>query len=106
MSNEVRHTPGPWKAVLVEGHRLGGRNGAARYDVLAMNPPDFVADRLTEANARLIAAAPDLLAAAKCALAALEGLTSGTDATEDGDETPVGATMRELRAAIAKADGE
>ena len=110
MSNEVRHTPGPWKAVLVEGHRLGGRNGAARYDVLAMNPPDFVADRLTEANARLIVRAvnahADLLAAAKCALAALEGLTSGTDATEDGDETPVGATMRELRAAIAKAEGE
>jgi len=97
MSNEVRHTPGPWKAVLVEGHRLGGRNGAARYDVLAMNPPDFVADRLTEANARLIAAAPDLLAACRAVLECL-GRTLAPDYLPE--------TRELLRAAIAKAEGE
>jgi len=97
MSNEVRHTPGPWKAVLVEGHRLGGRNGAARYDVLAMNPPDFVADRLTEANARLIAAAPDLLAACRAVLECL-GRTLAPDYLPEPREL--------LRAAIAKAEGE
>ena len=95
--NEVRHTPGPWKAVLVEGHRLGGRNGAARYDVLAMNPPDFVADRLTEANARLIAAAPDLLAACRAVLECL-GRTLAPDYLPE--------TRELLRAAIAKAEGE
>ena len=52
----------------------------------------------------LLAAAPDLLRAAKCALADLEGWAFGTDADLEGDE-PVALTMKELRAAIAKAEG-
>jgi hypothetical protein len=53
----------------------------------------------------LLAAAPDLLRAAKCALADLEGFAFGTDADLEGDE-PVALTMKELRAAIAKAGGD
>jgi hypothetical protein len=52
----------------------------------------------------LLAAAPDLLQAARCALADLEGFVFGTDADLEGDE-PVALTMKELRAAIAKAEG-
>jgi len=51
----------------------------------------------------LLAAAPDLLRAARCALADLEGFVFGTDADLEGDE-PVALTMKELRAAIAKAE--
>ena len=47
------HTPGPWEVKRVERFHVGipGQIGA--------DPADF----LTEANARLIAAAPDLLQA-------------------------------------------
>jgi hypothetical protein len=52
----------------------------------------------------LLAAAPDLLKAARSALADLEGFAFGTDVDAEGDE-PVALTMKELRAAIAKAEG-
>ena len=54
-----------------------------------------------EANARLIAAAPDLLAAAKCALADLQGLIGDLY-----EEHPAHKTEVELRAAIDRAEGE
>jgi hypothetical protein len=53
------------------------------------------------ANARLIAAAPDLLHGARCALADLEGLLS-TGLIES--EHPAFDTVTELRLAIAKAE--
>jgi hypothetical protein len=53
---------------------------------------------------------PDLLRAAKCALADLEGLVEQDRAalTEDDGETdsPLGLTVKELKAAIAKAEGD
>ena len=54
-------------------------------------------------DAQLIAAAPDLLAACRCALADMEGSYSRED--WDDDENPVALTIRELIAAIAKAGG-
>ena len=60
--------------------------------------PDIVA-----ANARLIAAAPDLLAAAQCALADFEGILPEFDPER---EHPAWETLAELRAAITKATGE
>ena len=51
------------------------------------------------ANARLIAAAPDLLDACRCALADMEGLEV------DGEDSPAFLTIQELKAAIAKATG-
>lgn len=95
----MTHTPGPWSVsngellrVLAVGtnqsvcgvHRVGSRGGIANGDPLA--------------NARLIAAAPDLLAALK-------------DAPDFGGEpkTAFGREYREwqerARAAIAKAEG-
>lgn len=61
------HTPGPWVAVL---DRHGGRICAEdeQGPVIVYVPPDYVDERNTDivseegrANARLIAAAPDLL---------------------------------------------
>ena len=58
-----------------------------------------------EANARLIMAAPDMLAAATSALADLEGIMPEFEPSGDR-EHPAWATIAELRQAIAKAKGE
>jgi hypothetical protein len=91
------HTPGPWKAT---GLRVFSANDAWA---------GIVASALTttsnygtaKANARLIAAAPDILAALKAAVAVLnaEGIVYG-----DSDEEPLDV-LREAEAAIEKAEG-
>jgi hypothetical protein len=82
------HTPGPWvirwKPVTVSIHTLGG-------DYITENVRELPNQ---EANARLIAAAPDLLATLKAlALAAVKAM---------GDDE---AEIRAAIAAIAKAEG-
>jgi len=115
MTTEAKHTPGPWivctmddsdNALSIEQDRL------ARGD----EEPSIVAevdlcgdgiDRTTgEANARLIAAAPDLLAACEESLRVLT-LESVTDRlyTQPGMEQGYEA-IDILRAAIAKATGK
>lgn len=67
-----------------------------------------------QANAKLIAAAPELLQAAKCALADLDGIMPNFDPdgeVDDGDELtseshPGWQTIRELEAVITKIEGE
>lgn len=86
------HTPGPWQ---VDGHRgYGGHDGVRvsepRGYVLAVAISD-VPELHAEANARLIAAAPDLLGALSDLYAA------GSDASSEAWD---GA-----RAAILKATG-
>lgn len=74
----AKHTPGPWKACLNGececGYVFG--DGGDVYVARALGPGDEEDPRPTremqKANARLIAAAPDLLAAAEAALWALE----------------------------------
>lgn len=86
------HTPGPWEAQ--------GRN------VLAKRPFGYVCwcDKQKgqhEANATLIAAAPDLLAALEALLANLDD----ADATKDENGNDF-ADILQCRAAIAKATKE
>ncbi len=65
-----QHTPGPWK-------HLRRRETDGSHDVMAGNPPHCVAtcgrqscdDGIIAANARLIAAAPDLLEACELIVA-------------------------------------
>ena len=112
-NRQAAHTPGPW--------RYGGQVGAARGYILAgLQTPGaplgikrvaLVAQDLTfaggdpEANARLIAAAPDLLAACADVLA-----THDHFAGRGGDERVRIAwspdQIARLRAAVAKATGE
>lgn len=61
--NEPKHTPGPWaiKWANQEDAFLDGSNGEAVF--LLRDLSQGVDEDLNEANARLIAAAPDLLSA-------------------------------------------
>lgn len=86
--SEAKHTPGPW---IHEGHGdITGTENGRKYDVACVYLR-IPAGR-QDANARLIAAAPDLLEALRMMLteAVFDG-TTGTDAA---------------RAAIAKATGK
>lgn len=100
----TKHTPGPWfqgtgihqycvydKKVWINPD--GSRGGDTPNIVVVVSPADALAD------ARLIAAAPDLLAIAMEAKALLE---RGPDATEAERED----VWRGLSEAIAKATGE
>lgn len=61
---KTSHTPGPWKARIYpygDHHQVSNKSGQMFIaDVLKLD-----ADEQTEANAKLIAAAPDLLEALK-----------------------------------------
>jgi hypothetical protein len=82
----TQHTPGPWFA-----HNIGlGSNGEGPFTYPLGNDPDKAA-----ANARLIAAAPDMLAALQDIMA---------ESSRDDDDHDVVATIQGIcRAAIAKA---
>jgi hypothetical protein len=72
MNNEnvekVRHTPGPWKARKIQGYTAYWSVDAPRVEdrepqICKVSGGLYIDAPQTEANARLIAAAPDLLAA-------------------------------------------
>jgi hypothetical protein len=92
-----KHTPGPWR-VGTPGpngcHTVGTERGLMVAMVAhSINLPDQMAEA-TE-NARLIAAAPDLL----------EALQRLWEASEGGSDEEIRARIH-ARAAIAKAQGE
>jgi hypothetical protein len=86
----IKHTPGPWVAECI------GSNGDHEnpQDIYEINGKTRVAEFVTEANARLIAAAPELLDALVTLLDAVEGkrITQGD--------------CNQARAAIARATGD
>lgn len=95
---EAKHTPGPWRvsAGAVDNPRLIVENDLG-LPVCAMSLRGVHGDtKIMEANARLIATAPDLLAIAMEARALLE---RGPDTTEAERED----VWRGLSEAIAKA---
>ncbi len=100
MKNETKHTPGPWHAAInVRGFdsQVVGSNGLICEVYGRGNPRNFGS---TE-NARLIAAAPDLLdALQRCE----ELLSSITDIRSDLAEFQDGY-LRQARTAIANARG-
>ena len=73
----IQHTPGPWRvkpdANIVEAQFRGEWYALANIGILNINNLDVLLPyrEQTPANARLIAAAPDLLAALKEAVEAL-----------------------------------
>lgn len=100
----AKHTPGPWIASpcrdILAPCRFSDTDNGMVAGLCSDRPVDEV-----DANARLIAAAPDMLAA----LEAIEGKDSYIDATinSHGKTRPVvcGPLARIARAAITKARG-
>lgn len=104
------HTPGDWYAedrverhvILTKGcdYEIASVEGGAAADETGRSEENV------EADANLIAAAPDLLAACEAMLAKIEAICSA--GTEDGDEANTfPADQRAMwRAAIAKARGK
>ena len=109
-----KHTPGPWKS-RASGARSASFSVIAEMDerLVASVPPRFhgPGDSDGQANARLIAAAPDLLEA--CALTinrvcqlcylGVAFVSIGTHQVPDGGITPCQAVY--LRSVVAKATG-
>lgn len=94
---EAKHTPGPWKA-----YRFSDKGGVARIAIVGAQPSSLIvaktcaAEGEDEANARLIAAAPELLEA-------LRGLLQA----ESPDYVQSWGIAREQAlAAVAKATGK
>ena len=114
----IKHTPGPWYADLRERYTLGGdmveitlhdENEMVIDQIASImletgedSPDDQRAYREQEANARLIAAAPDLLAACKEMLNEIRAY-QGESEFEEGSITKSHCDL--LKSAIAKAEG-
>jgi hypothetical protein len=101
---KTTHTPGPWRTCLLS-YQQGGRGQvvaevptcfgtiAVRADPVYPCPSKDKLDAEGQANARLIAAAPDMLAACESALERIDGMNEAMHIVD------------ELRSAIAKAKG-
>ena len=97
MNTNAKHTPGPWIVASqdTETNEIPIKCGKS---ILARVAPRPHWDATQEANARLIAAAPDLLFALYACLAELVDVVNA----EGGDESEA---MRQARAAILQAEG-
>ena len=102
-------TPGPWEidrlGVVAPDKLPRGQSHRRIARCYAGYPYENDAlDAENEANARLIAAAPDLLEAADNALGVLIGCCAPADGIDD--RSAILDAQRQLRAALAKAGGE
>ena len=101
MENTQKHTQGPWTAVVhVEPlYTKAEIYGSRGFDSIAEIWASFGTDDEKRANARLIAAAPDLLAVAK----ALKEFDDGNNRLNLTGKLAESVGL--ARAAIAKAEG-
>ena len=103
---ETKHTPGPWEAVITvcgfwNVREPGGISGGRGVATIGFQKIDrsWVIDDVDEANARLIAAAPELLAALVDCIPDLERFVSTQGPGPD-------RRLEVARAAIARATGK
>ena len=123
MTNETKaaHTPGPWRKCGANSDIGGCVCGliwatGADFCVATVERENeesgaAIPEEMRQANANLISAAPDLLAALESSVAALNGLSAQSDScvicSARFAETHVDScALRVGRAAIAKARGE
>ena len=112
MSEQVKHTPGPWRYDQSHPQVVEGRDNGGLWvrRALAYGHTESEVD----ANARLIAAAPDLLAALRDVSRQLEAykefaeqwFTDGVPEDWRGRCACANAELDKARAALAKAKGE
>lgn len=109
MSDQTKHTPGPWEWSYEDPSVLAlyGPRGPLDHVLWSQICPacqecDGQCTGPNTPDARLIAAAPDLLEACKTWIAWMDSPGDGTDKTL-GDEE---AVLNNMRAAIAKSKGQ
>ena len=104
----VKHTPGPW--MFDHAPRVGAADGCEIRTVAEVQHtpkfrgPCFIGTANTLVNARLMAAAPDLLAALKT-LADEQCATEYHGEEAHDDRCPTCAAIARARAVIAAAEG-
>lgn len=106
------YSKGPWKIELRMGHAAVGTRQVISSDTLAEDGRIAVVSshgvstvEESQANAHLIASAPDLLEACKQSLIGLE-YCFANHVLDALDKDAVIANMNQLKAAIAKAEGK
>lgn len=98
---DVRHTPGPWVIELQHEADSAG-DYPATYAVYTEDGSGLIAENVLLGDARVITAAPGLLAALKRMLAAHDADVAAGSLIAAGNM----AAADEARAAIAKATGK
>jgi hypothetical protein len=96
-----KHTPGPW---LAQGRYIGVKGHMSYIGECGDQNGNWTNEPMAVANARLIAAAPDLLEALIAMINHYTGLINSGDAGNWDPETESKVII--ARAAIAKAQGE
>lgn len=95
LKEQSTHTPGPWRTYQGDGRWIVATTSSWAYAATGLIPQ--LDAETEEANARLIAAAPDLLEACK------QVIVYGADADDAILWTDV---IRNIKAAIHKAEGD
>ncbi len=105
-----KHTPGPWRLCASDPLMFGAASGNGTEPLGFVYGPSFPEQsdhgRTCLANARLIAAAPELLEAAQMVLAWYEAENDHKGTTFWERVEMCASSEGALRAAIAKATGE
>jgi hypothetical protein len=96
---KAQHTPGPWENHKwnCEEHQISAKGGTI---ALVSHSHTLVSEAEADANARLIAAAPDLLAALRDVLA-----HTGMEIITEEDQIRWTSVLEDAKAAIAAAEG-
>ena len=104
---EVKHTPGPWRVFNGTDVFPDDDDTEGTRHIADCNMGNNISSAEAKANACLIAAAPDLLEAGNKVLnyATLDGILSDESRHADSVFAIRLGDLRELRAAIAKAEG-
>lgn len=105
---KLKHTKGPWLVSTIDGEdclMVGGGDGSEVVADIRTHWPDAQ----VEANAHLIASAPELLEALKgvqkCIRKTLPLINDPDDKTHNGAQVQCGEWLDEINAAIAHAEG-
>jgi hypothetical protein len=101
--SDIKHTPGPWRAER-HGSIMATVDGARRQVALATGDPSPVSEpdsavAIRDANALLIAAAPDLLEVCRVALETLK-------LHDDDCGGYFGPAIKQLETVIQQAEGK
>jgi hypothetical protein len=102
----MTHTPGPWNLWCSERGEFYVSASGQEFVICSRNPVDYRGAE-SVANAHLIAAAPDLLAALRDAAETIDSLDKqGGTLVHPTPRQLIDATNVVIRAAIAKAEGK